>query len=83
MAKPKITIYSTKTCAFCHALKQYLDGLKIKYKEIKVDEESDGPQQLVEKSGQMGVPVIDFGGTIIIGFNRPKLDLLLRENKLI
>lgn len=83
MAKPKITVYSTKTCAFCHALKQYLDGHKVKYEEVKVDETPDGPQQLIEKSGQMGVPVIDFDGTVVVGFNRPKIDMLLRENKLI
>lgn len=83
MSKPKITIYSTKTCAFCHALKQYLDGHKVEYEEIMVDDTEDGPQQLVEKSGQMGVPVMDFDGTIVVGFNRPKIDMLLRENKLI
>jgi glutaredoxin len=83
MSKPKITIYSTKTCAFCHALRQYLDGLKVEYDEVKVDEAPDGPQQLIEKSGQMGVPVTDFDGTVVIGFNRPQIDLLLREQKLI
>lgn len=78
-----ITIYSTKTCGFCHAAKKYLDDLNVKYEEVKVDEVPDGTEQLIEKSGQMGVPVIDFDGTIIVGFNRPKLDLLLRENNLI
>lgn len=78
-----ITIYSTRTCAFCHAAKQYLTGLKVPFVEVKVDEVPDGPQQLIDKSGQLGVPVIDFDDNIIIGFDRPKLDLLLREKKLI
>jgi glutaredoxin len=78
-----ITIYSTRTCGFCHAAKQYLNGLKVDFKEVKVDEIPDGPQQLIEKSGQLGVPVIDFDGTIIIGFDRPRIDLMLREQKLI
>lgn len=78
-----ITIYSTKTCGFCHAVKQYLSGLKVPFDEVKVDELADGAQQLIEKSGQLGVPVIDVDGTIIIGFNRPQLDMLLREKKLI
>lgn len=78
-----ITIYSTRTCGFCHALKQYLEGLKVDYDEVKVDEVENGPQQLIEKSGQLGVPVTDFDGTIVIGFDRPKIDLLLREKKLI
>ncbi|HEX5797358.1 MAG TPA: glutaredoxin family protein [Candidatus Saccharimonadales bacterium] len=78
-----ITIYSTKTCGFCHAAKQYLNNLEVKFDEVKVDEIPDGPQKLIEKSGQLGVPVIDFDGNIIIGFNRPHLDLFLREKKLI
>ncbi|HEX5456578.1 MAG TPA: glutaredoxin domain-containing protein [Candidatus Saccharimonadales bacterium] len=78
-----ITIYSTRTCGFCHAAKQYLGGLKVDYEEVKVDEIPDGAQKLYEKSGQLGVPVIDFDGEIIVGFNRPHIDLLLREKKLI
>lgn len=78
-----ITIYSTKTCGFCHAAKKYLDSIKVPYSEIKVDEIPDGPQKLIDKSGQLGVPVIDFDGTIIIGFNRPQLDILLREKSMI
>lgn len=78
-----VTIYSTRTCAFCHATKQYLDGLKVPYEEVKVDEIPGGPEKLLEKSGQLGVPVIDFDGDIVIGFNRPQIDLLLREKKLI
>lgn len=78
-----ITIYSTRTCGFCHAAKQYLNGLGVKFDEVKVDEIPDGPQKLIEKSGQLGVPVIEFDQNIIIGFDRPKLDLLLREKKLI
>lgn len=78
-----ITIYSTRTCGFCHAAKQYLGNLGVDYDEIKVDEVENGPMQLIEKSGQLGVPVIDFDGEIIVGFDRPRIDLLLREKKLI
>lgn len=78
-----VTIYTTRTCAFCHATKQYLDGLGVEYDEVKVDEIPDGPQKLIEKSGQLGVPVTDFDGDVVIGFNRPQIDLLLREKELI
>lgn len=78
-----VNVYTTKTCAFCHTAKQYLDGLKVPYEEVKVDELPDGPQQLIKASGQLGVPVIKIDDDTIIGFNRPQLDLLLRENKLI
>lgn len=78
-----ITIYSTRTCAFCHAAMQYLDGLKVEYTQVKVDEIPDGAQKLMEKSGQLGVPVIEIDENIIVGFDRPQIDLLLREKKLI
>lgn len=78
-----ITIYSTRTCGFCHAAKQYLSGLGVAFDEVKVDEIPDGPMQLIEKSGQLGVPVLDFDGDVVIGFDRPSIDHLLREKKLI
>lgn len=77
-----LTIYSTKSCAFCHAAKRYLEGKNIDYKEVKVDEVPDGVQKLMAKTGQLGVPVIDVDGEIIIGFNRELLDLALREKKI-
>lgn len=78
-----ITIYSTRTCGFCHAAKQYLSGLGVSFDEVKVDEIPDGPMQLIEKSGQLGVPVLDFDGDVVIGFDRPTIDHLLREKQLI
>jgi glutaredoxin 3 len=77
-----ITIYSTRTCGFCHAAKQYLTGQNIPYEEVKVDEIPQGAEMLLEKSGQLGVPVIDVDGDIIIGFNRPALDHLIREKNI-
>ena len=72
-----ITIYSTKTCGFCHAAKEYLRGRSIEFNEIMVDERPDGAEMLIEKSGQLGVPVIEVDGNIIIGFDRPRLDTFL------
>ena len=77
-----ITIYSTRACAFCHAAKQYLEGRGIAFDEIKVDEIPDGAQKLMDKSGQLGVPVIDVDGEIIIGFNRQQLDGAINEKKI-
>jgi glutaredoxin-like YruB-family protein len=77
-----VTIYSTRTCAFCHAAKQYLEGKGISFEEVKVDEAPDGPQTLLQKSGQLGVPVIDVDGEIIVGFNRERLDGALREKNI-
>jgi glutaredoxin 3 len=77
-----ITIYSAPWCAFCHMAKHYLDGLKIPYKDIDVDSDPNAAQELVAKTGQAGIPVIEIGGKTIIGFNKPAIDAALEENKL-
>ncbi len=63
--------------------KAYFDKLGIKYKDADVETDVNVMKEAVDKSGQMGVPVIDIDGTIIVGFNRPQIDLTLREKKLI
>lgn len=78
-----ITVYSTTWCAFCHAAMQYFDKLGVKYTSVDVEKDAQAAQTMVHKSGQMGVPVIDIDGTIIVGFDRPKIDQTLREKRLI
>ncbi len=73
-----ITIYSADWCAFCHAAKQYFDKLSIKYTVKDVEKDVSAATEAVTKSGQMGIPVIDIDGTVIVGFNRPKIDELLK-----
>lgn len=75
-----ITIYTTPTCAFCHMAKNYFKSQGLEYKEIDVAREPTGAQMLIEKSGQLGVPVIDVDGKIIVGFNRPALEMVLQDN---
>lgn len=72
-----ITVYSAPWCAFCHAAKQYLDSKGIKYTDKDVDQDPAFARESVEKSGQTGIPVIDIDGTIIVGFDRPKIDAAL------
>ncbi|HSD56206.1 MAG TPA: glutaredoxin family protein [Candidatus Saccharimonadales bacterium] len=79
----KITIYSADWCAFCHAAKDYLDKLGVKYTEKNVEEDVSFAQEAVQKSGQTGIPVIDIDGKIIIGFDRPKIDAELKSKKLV
>ncbi len=78
-----VTIYSTTWCGFCHAAKHYLDKLGVKYEDKNVEHDIDAAHEAVGKSGQMGVPVIDVDGIIIIGFDRQRLDMALRDKKLI
>ncbi len=78
-----ITIYSADWCAFCHAAMGYLDKLGVPYTEKNVETSQENAMEAVDKSGQMGIPVIDIDGKIIIGFDRPRIDALLREKKLV
>jgi len=68
-----VKVYSTPTCPWCHKVKDFLKENKIKFEDIDVSSNQKAGQEMVEKSGQMGVPVIDVDGKIIVGFNEGKL----------
>lgn len=78
----KVIIYSADWCAFCHAAKEYLDKLGVKYDERDVESDPALAQEAVDKSNQMGIPVLDIQGDIIIGFDRPKIDESLKKHKI-
>ena len=65
-----IKVYSTSTCPYCHMVKKFLSDNKITFTDIDVSENQQAAQEMTEKSGQMGVPVVDIDGKIIIGFDR-------------
>ena len=79
---PIVIIYSAEWCAFCHAAKEYLEAKGVKYTEKDIVSDPKLAQEAVEKSGQMGIPVIDINGKIIVGFDRPKIDAAILEAKL-
>lgn len=76
-----ITVYSADWCAFCHMVKRYFDEQGVKYEEKNVETDPSAANEAVEKSGQRGIPVIDIDGEIIVGFNRPAIDVALHKNK--
>jgi len=76
----KITVYSTPTCPYCIMLKDFLNENKIKFTDIDVSDDHDKALEMVEKSGQMGVPVIDIDGKIIIGFEKEAIKKALGLN---
>ena len=78
-----VVVYSADWCAFCHAAKKYFDKIGVKYEDRNVEKDVAFAHEAVEKSGQMGIPVIDIDGTIIIGFDRPRIDTALKAAKLI
>lgn len=69
-----VIVYSADWCAFCHAAKEYFNKLGVSYEERNVEEDPKFMHEAVEKSGQMGIPVIDIDGQIIVGFDRPRID---------
>ena len=76
MAK-KIRIYSTPTCVYCMMAKKFFEDKGIKFENIDVSENEKAAKEMVEKSNQMGVPVIEIDGKIIVGFDEEKIQKLL------
>lgn len=81
-SKPSVTIYSAPWCAFCHMAKEYLKSKNIAYKDIDVDQDADAAREIVTKTGQTGIPVIQIGDAIILGFDRPRIDSALEQYNL-
>ena len=73
----EVTVYSTSACAYCQMVKKYLDDNKVGYTNKDVAGDPDAGEEMVKKSGQMGVPVTDIDGQIVIGFNKEKLSVAL------
>lgn len=76
MAK-KVTVYSTSVCPWCHKAKEFLKEHNIPFEDKNVGEDAEARNEMIEKSGQMGVPVIDIDGEIIVGFDRDRIAELL------
>jgi glutaredoxin 3 len=74
-----IIVYSADWCAFCHAAKQYFDKMGVSYEERNVEEDPKFMHEAIEKSGQMGIPVLDIDGEIIVGFDRPRIDAAISK----
>ena len=77
MQDKKVTIYTTPTCVYCKAAKEFFQEKDIAYEEKNVAEDEKARDHMVQASGQMGVPVIEIGEDIVIGFDKPKLSELL------
>ena len=69
----KVIVYSTSTCPYCNKLKSFLKENNIPFENIDVGENREAAKEMVQKSGQMGVPVIDIDGEIIVGFDKPAI----------
>ena len=77
MKQHKVKVYSTSTCPWCHKAKEFLKAKGVKFEDINVGANQEAANEMVEKSGQMGVPVIDVDGKIIVGFDKEELEKTL------
>ncbi|MDP3729430.1 MAG: glutaredoxin domain-containing protein [bacterium] len=78
MAK-SVIIYSTPTCVYCKIAKEYFKANTIPYIEHNVAEDEKAREDMVKKSGQLGVPVIDINGVVVVGFNKREVEKLLGQ----
>ncbi len=74
----KVTVYGTPTCPWCDKVKDFLKENKVEFEYVDVGADQEKAKEMVEKSGQMGVPVIDVDGTMVVGFDVDKLKELLK-----
>ncbi|MDP2598579.1 MAG: glutaredoxin domain-containing protein [Candidatus Liptonbacteria bacterium] len=72
-----VTIYTTVTCGYCKMAKEFFQKNNVQFQEFDVGKDLEKRQEMIEKSGQMGVPVITVGGDMVVGFNKPRLTELL------
>lgn len=72
-----VTVYSTPTCPYCIRAKQFLKANNIDFEDIDVASDEEKAQEMIDKSGQMGVPVIDIDGEIMVGYDQEKISQAL------
>ena len=77
----QVKVYSTPSCPWCQAAKNFLKANNIPFEDIDVSRDEKAANEMILKSGQMGVPVIEIDGKIVIGFNKPLLEEFLGLNK--
>lgn len=73
----RVIVFSTPTCTYCNLAKKYFKENGIKFKDVDVSKDAAAARDMVRRSGQQGVPVIDIGGKIIVGFDKTKINKYL------
>ena len=78
---PKVIVYSTKTCGYCNLAKRFLRERGVRFRDIDVSKDFNAAQRLVRKTGQTGVPVLEIGSKVILGFDQAKILKALNLNR--
>lgn len=73
-----VIVYSTPSCPYCSMAKDFLRSKNVPFQDIDVSRDQNAAMEMIRKSGQNGVPVIDFNGEIIVGFDRGRLERLAK-----
>jgi glutaredoxin-like YruB-family protein len=73
-----VKVYSTPTCPYCVTLKNYLKGHGIVFEDIDVSKDSQALEEMIKNSNQMGVPVVNIDGHFVVGFDKEKINQLLK-----
>lgn len=77
MQKHKVRVFSSKTCPYCTMEKDFLKQNKIEFEDVDVSDNQKAANEMIKKSGQMGVPVTEIDGEIVVGFDKEKLKKIL------
>jgi len=77
----KVKVFSTQFCPYCVTLKEFLKEHNITFEDINVSEDQKAQEEMIKKSGQMGVPVVEIDGKIIVGFDKEEISKILKINK--
>lgn len=72
-----VKVYSTPTCPYCTMAKKYLESKNVQFEDVDVSANREAATEMVSKSGQRGVPVLDINGSIIVGFDKDRIDSAL------
>jgi glutaredoxin 3 len=75
-----VKVYSTPTCPYCIMAKKFLDENNIQYENLDVSSDRQAADEMIKKSGQRGVPVLDIDGQVIVGFDKGKIESLIFKN---
>ncbi len=74
-----VKVYSTQSCPYCVHAKDFLKERGVEFEDIDVSADREKAQEMIDKSGQMGVPVLDINGEIIVGFDKEKIEAALKK----
>ncbi|MDA3814760.1 MAG: glutaredoxin family protein [Patescibacteria group bacterium] len=77
MENKNVTVFSTPTCVYCIVLKRWLDEKGVSYSEVDVSQDEEAQREMVQKTGQMGVPVLMIDEEVVVGFDRERIAKIL------